>query len=68
MEKKYEAGGGSTHIKLAKKRSGIHNLKRKYDEMKAKFEKQGEELTEVKGTNKIMVACVVLHTRIICHI
>ena len=68
MEKNYEAGGGSTHIKFAKNKSGIHNFKRKYDEMKAKFEKQEEELTEVKGKNKMMVACVVLHTIISCHI
>ena len=68
MEKKYEAGCGSTHIKFAKNKSGIHNLKRKYDEMKAKFEKQEEELTEVKGKHKMMVARVVLHTIIICHL
>ena len=68
MENNYEAGGGGTNINLAKNKSGIHNLKRKYDEMKAKFEKQEEELTEVQGKNKLMVACVVLHTIISCHI
>ena len=68
MENNCEAGGGGTHIKSAKNKSSIHSLRRKYDEMKAKFEKQEEELTEVKGKNKMMVACVVLHTIIICHI
>ena len=68
VEKNYEAGGGGTNIKFAKRKSGIHNLKRKYYEIKAKFEKQEEELTDVKGKHKTMVACVVLHTIIICHI
>ena len=39
MEKKEEdAGGGGANIKSAKQKSGIHNLKRKYEELKAKFD------------------------------
>ena len=68
MEKNDEAGGGGTNIKLAKKKSGLHNLKRNYDELKAQFEKQEDELAEVKGKHNTMVACVVLHTIRICHI
>ena len=67
-EKNDEAGGGGTSIKFAKKNSGIHNSKRKYYELKTKFEKQEEELTEVKGKQNTMEACVVLHTIRICHI
>ena len=62
MEKKEEeAGGGGANIKWAKKTSGIHNLKRKYEELKAKF-----DIVEKK--HKTMVACVVLHTIRICHV
>ena len=42
-------------------------MKRKSDELKAKFEKQEDELAEVKGKHNTMVACVVLHTIRICH-
>ena len=56
------------NIKLEKKKSGLHNLKRKYDELKAAFEKQEVELAEVNGKHNTMVACVVLHTIRIRHV
>ena len=63
MEKKEEeAGGGGANKKIAKNKRGIHNLKRNYEELKAKFGNQEEELAEVKKKHKTMVACVVLHT------
>ena len=69
MEKKEEeAGGGGANIQFAKKKSGIHKLKRKYEELEAKFDNQEEELAEVKKKHKTMVACVVLHTIRICHV
>ena len=61
VDKNDEAGGGGTNIKSATNKFGIHNSKRTCDEMKAKCEKQEEELTEVKGKHNMMVACVVLH-------
>ena len=61
MEKnEEEAGGGDANIKWAKKKSGIHNLKRKYVELKAKFD--NVEKTQDDGG----ICCVTHHKNLSC--
>lgn len=62
------AGGKGTNLWMAKKKSGIHNLKRKYAEMVAKNDVLEEKVAELEGKSLWMVACVVLHIIRFCHI